>query len=397
MSFHDVQIGDLGRIVTGKTPPTNDSENYNGFIPFVTPADLNGNRSLFQTERYISDKGKETVKNCLLPKNSVCVSCIGSDMGKTAITTCPSVTNQQINSIIVHDHYNYLYVYYLMCTLEQTIKSLGKNGTAIPILNKSKFSSIRIRVPDYSTQSHIANILSAYDDLIENNQKQIKLLEEEAQRLYKEWFIDLRFLGYENTPVHDGVPEGWEICALNRVAKVNAYSLPKNYAFDYMDYIDLSAVSVGTIEGSTRYSVADAPGRAKRIAHDGDVIWGMVRPNLKSYALVFHPSDTDVFSTGFAVLSAEKVPFTYLYCAATQPSFVSYLINCTNGAAYPAVRPEHFEKAMILKPTDDTLRRFNKTVEPLFRKTEALQDQNKRLTEARDRLLPKLMSGEIEV
>lgn len=270
-------------------------------------------------------------------------------------------------------------------------------GATMPSLNTGLLSRIEVFLPPITVQKTISDILSAYDDLIENNQKQIKLLEEAAQRLYKEWFIDLRFPCHESIPIHDGIPEGWEVCTLNGVAKVNASSLPKNYAFDYLDYIDLSAVSAGRIEESTRYSVTEAPGRAKRIAHDGDVIWGMVRPNLKSYALILHPSDSDVFSTGFAILSAETVPFTYLYCAVTQPSFVSYLVNCTNGAAYPAVRPEHFEKATIIKPIDKILLRFHEISGPLFRKTEALWNQNKRLMEARDRLLPKLMSGEIEV
>ncbi len=307
--------------------------------------------------------------------------------------------NQRIGLItFISDECDRDYIYYLMQTHSyQRAIANTSTGSTVHHTSPSKIREYRFHAPEKSMQIRAAHFLKNIDSLIENNQKQIKLLEEEARRLYKEWFIDLRFPGHESIPIHDGIPDGWEVCTLNGVAKVNASSLPKNYAFDYLDYIDLSAVSAGRIEESTRYSVTEAPGRAKRIAHDGDVIWGMVRPNLKSYALILHPSDSDVFSTGFAILSAETVPFTYLYCAVTQPSFVSYLVNCTNGAAYPAVRPEHFEKATIIKPIDKILLRFHEISEPLFRKTEALWNQNKRLMEARDRLLPKLMSGEIEV
>lgn len=395
MILKKTTIGDLGIIITGKTPPTSDPKNYGGIIPFITPVDMIGQRKATVTERYISEEGVKTVKNCLLPAHSVCVSCIGSDMGKAILTVEPSITNQQINSIIVNNQNDFMYVYYLMRTLEVTIKSLGKNGTAIPILNKSKFSNIEIYVPNYDYQVKIAKNLSIYDDLIENNQKQIKLLEEAAQRLYKEWFIDLRFPGHENTPVHDGLPRGWKKCELQQIAKVNENTIAKNYLYEYIDYVDLSSVSVGDIKVRTRYLRTEAPGRAKRIAKDGDIIWGMVRPNLQSYALVMHPSETDIFSTGFSILTAKTVPFSYLYCVVTQPSFVSYLVNCTNGAAYPAVRPEHFEKAIIVKPREDVISFFHSLSEPLLRKIEILRNQNRLLVEMRDRLLPKLMIGEL--
>lgn len=243
----------------------------------------------------------------------------------------------------------------------------------------------------------IVEIISNYDDLIENNQKQIKLLEEAAQRLYKEWFVDLRFPGHENTKIVDGVPEGWQWCKVRDVADINSSALPKNYKEDFIDYVDLGSVRCGHIETRTRYNLNEAPGRAKRCARDGDIIWGMVRPNLKAYALVTNPKETDVFSTGFAVLSAKKVPYSYLYCAVTQEEFVGYLVNATNGAAYPAVKPVHFEVADILKPDDKVLEQFHSVADSIYRKKEALENQNHNLRESRDLILPKLMSGEVEV
>ena len=250
---------------------------------------------------------------------------------------------------------------------------------------------------DIQIQHRIATILSRYDTLIENYQKQIKLLEEAAQRLYKEWFVDLRFPGYENVKMVNGLPEGWERKKLGEVCEVNKTSIAKNYAYNYVNYNDLGNVREGSIQEPVRYVYGQEPGRAKRVAKDGDVIWGMVRPNLKSYALVQNPKPQDVYSTGFAVLSSKAVPFSFLYCAVITDDFVGYLVNCTNGAAYPAVKAVHFENAVLLVPSRSLLDEFSKFAEPLFRKCGKLSSQIRLLTEARDRLLPRLMEGKMEV
>ncbi len=270
-------------------------------------------------------------------------------------------------------------------------------GAAQPDLPHTSFYSIEFAYPPLPIQRRISTILSRYDSLIENYQKQIKLLEEAAQRLYKEWFIDLHFPGHENTNIIDGVPEGWERKKVGEIAKVNANSIPKAYPHPIIEYIDLGSVREGRIFETTNYKVGEEPGRAKRIAKDGDVIWGMVRPNLKSFALVMNPKETEVYSTGFAILSAFSVPFTFLYCSVTTEAFVGYLVNCTNGAAYPAVKAEHFINAEIIVPTNALLDEFGRITIPRYRKIEKLASQLHLLTEARDRLLPKLMSGAIEV
>lgn len=270
-------------------------------------------------------------------------------------------------------------------------------GSSQKALTISALKNIEVTLPPIETQRRIADILSAYDDLIENNRKQIKLLEEAAQRLYKEWFVDLRFPGHEHTRIVDGVPEGWERRCISDIATINESNIPKNYQFNYIEYIDLSSVQNGIIKEKTRYPLAEAPGRAKRVAKDGDIIWGMVRPNLKSFALVLHPRETDVYSTGFCVLSSKAVPFSYLYYSVTTEGFIRYLVNCTNGAAYPAVKPIHFAEAELLFPSEMLLKKFNDIVEPMLRQREKLLTMTNGAMEARDRLLPKLMSGKVEV
>ena len=264
-------------------------------------------------------------------------------------------------------------------------------------LTNDDLLNLEVPVPPLPVQQRIASILSAYDDLIENNQKQIKLLEEAAQRLYKEWFVDLRFPGHEGLKVVDGVPEGWESCKLRDVAEINGRNIDENYPYDKINYIDIGSVRNGRILEKANYNLEEAPGRAKRIVQDGDVIWGMVRPNLRAYAMVLNPDKNDVFSTGFAVLTSKKVPFSFLYCIVTTEEFVGYLVNCTNGAAYPAVKPIHFKEYNVSIPQNNLLNKFHNITEPYFRKIYYLNKQISSLREARDRLLPKLMSGEIEV
>ncbi len=400
MSYPVCQINSICSLVTsGGTPLTKNLSYYNPpEIPWLKTAEVNYCR-IYDTEKYISKEGLNNSSAKLIPENSVIVAMYGQGdtAGRVAINKIPLATNQACcNLVIDEEKADYQFVYYALSTLYDKLVSL-KNGGAQPNLNAGIIKAIEIPLPPLETQRRISSILSAYDDLIENNQKQIKLLEEAAQRLYKEWFVDLHFHGWEETKIVDGVPEGWEKCLLSDVADVNKLNLPKNNEYDSIDYIDLSSVKKGHILEKTRYKIKEAPGRAKRLAIDGDIIWGMVRPNLCSYALVMHPNERDVFSTGFAVISSKKVPFSYLYCLATEESFIGYLVNCTNGAAYPAVKPIHFEEAKILKPVDEILNQFHSIAEPIYRKIEALDKMVISLAEARDRLLPKLMSGELEV
>lgn len=400
MKWEKVKLGDICKYVTsGGTPKSSIKEYYEPKqIPWLKTKEVNYCR-IYETESYISKDGLDNSSAKMIPQNSVIVAMYGQGdtAGRVAINKIPLTTNQACCNLIIDETKAcYEFVYYQLVTLYEKMVSL-KNGGAQPNLSAAIIKSMEIKLPPLKTQRYIADILSSYDNLIENNQKQIKLLEEAAQRLYKEWFVDLRFPGHENTKIADGVPEGWRWCRVRDVADINSSALPKNYKEDFIDYVDLGSVRCGHIETRTRYNLNEAPGRAKRCAKDGDIIWGMVRPNLKAYALVTNHKETDVFSTGFAVLSAKKVPYSYLYCAVTQEEFVGYLVNATNGAAYPAVKPVHFEVADILKPDDKVLEQFHSVADLIFRKIEMLDKQNHNLSEARDLLLPKLMNGEVEV
>ena len=264
-------------------------------------------------------------------------------------------------------------------------------------MNLTNLKAFEFSLPSRSEQTRVADILSAYDDLIDNNRRRIALLEQAARELYREWFVRFRFPGHENIKIVDGLPEGWERKTLREVAVTNAQSYRAKEVPETLNYIDISSVSAGRILKKKSMDAADAPGRARRKATRGDVIWSNVRPNLKAYSLVLNPEENDVFSTGFSVLSATKIPFTFLYQSVTSDYFVTYLVNHTTGASYPAVRPDDFERAEIVVPPSLLLTEFHEICESKYHLIAKLAREDEQLMKARDLLLPRLMSGEVTV
>jgi type I restriction enzyme S subunit len=294
------------------------------------------------------------------------------------------------------------FLYYLFnCrSVRQQIRA-SANGAKIRHTSPTRIYEVKVRVPDIATQRRIASILSAYDDLIENNTRRIAILEEMARRIYEEWFVRFRFPGHEGVRMVDSelglVPEGWEVAALGRLAEVNARSVRRGAEPAEIRYVDISSVSTGSIDNKEPMPFADAPGRARRIVRDGDVIWACVRPNRKSYARVVDPEPNLLVSTGFAVLSPVAAPSSFIYQCVTTDDFVSHLVNHAKGAAYPAVGAEDFANAKVLKPTNDPVAAFDRIAEPMMRLVAALQVKNANLRTTRNLLLPKLISGELDV
>ena len=208
-----VTIGDLGIIITGKTPPTTNKNYYGDYAVFIKPTDISEqSKFTYKTEEMYSKLAAEKYESSIVPKGAICVPCIGTIGTKMTMTHCDCYTNQSINSIVCNDNFDNEYVYYLIKNFLPGLKAYNL-GTASgrEYVSKSNFEKIELEVElDKDIQKRIGMFLSHYDSLIENYQKQIKLLEEAAQRLYKEWFVDLRFPGHENTKIVDGVPEGWE-------------------------------------------------------------------------------------------------------------------------------------------------------------------------------------------
>jgi type I restriction enzyme S subunit len=254
-------------------------------------------------------------------------------------------------------------------------------------------------LPPLAQQRRIAAVLSAYDELIENCERRIRVLDEMARALYREWFVLFRYPGHEKVPLVDSplgrIPKGWRVETLGKVARINAESIDLKNSPTRIRYIDISSVSPGSVDDVREYEFADAPGRARRVVRHGDVLWSCVRPNRRSHALVLHPDEGTIASTGFAVITPNLVPFSYLYAATTTDEFVGYLEKRATGAAYPAVTAKVFEDAPVLIPESSLLERF--AADPGQEAMAMLRRRIVNLRETRDLLLPRLLSGQLSV
>lgn len=408
--WKEVKIEELGTIGRGKSKhrPRNANFLFGDKYPFVQTADVKGSEyKIYNYSQMYSEAGLAQSK--LWPKGTLCIT-IAANIADAAILGIDACFPDSVVGFIPNPSKSDVrFVKYLFDLLQVRIKKISQ-GAAQDNLSLEKIRTLNFQVPPLETQKKIASILSGYDDLIENNLKRIKLLEEMAQQTYEEWFVRMRFPGHDASrasaslnpetglPKGDALslPKGWEKVKLGNVADLNKTNLKKGFN-GKIKYIDIASVSPNQIGELTEYDFNDAPGRARRVVKNGDIIWSCVRPNRRSHALIINPEENLIASTGFCVISPLKVPFVYLYHALTTDEFVGYLTNLAGGAAYPAVTQNHFEDAEIIIPSKQLLDEFEDKFGNSKYIINNLQNQNQRLREARDILLPRLMMGMIEV
>ena len=264
--------------------------------------------------------------------------------------------------------------------------------------------NMEVELPPMEIQHRIATILSRYDSLIENYQKQIKLLEEAAQRLYKEWFVDLHFPGHENTNIVDGVPEGWEkkkLCELFSFVRGKSYT-SKELSDEGTIMVNLKNIqSFGGYKSDVEKHFIGTF-KEEQTLMKGDLIMGVTdmtqeRRLVGSVALIPDFKETATFSMDLIKLISFKLPNIYLYCAMRYGDVSRQIAPLANGVNVLHLKPEAISNIEMVVASDSIIEKFvsytSKTIENIL----SLQSQLRLLTEARDRLLPKLMSGEIEI
>lgn len=376
-----IRVGDLGTIITGKTPPTKKAEYWGGNIHFITPKDLQGTKHVLQTDRFITGMGLESVRGCKLPSDAVCVSCIGN-IGYVAMTRQTCISNQQINSIIANENYDPDFVYYLMKSLWPFFKNYEGQSTTLSILNKTQFSKIEIVTPDLPEQKKIASILSSLDDKIELNNKINENLQQQVFALFDKVAFDS-----DNAKCH-----------VSDIAYLNPKrTLSKNQMARCIDMSQLSTI------GAFPSGWEMKPFAGGMRFMNGDTLLARITPcleNGKAAFIDFLDQDEVAFgSTEYIVLAPkEGIPAEFLYCLARYPAFVDYAVKNMNGSSgRQRVSAETIGQFVLPKIMLSEIKLFEKKAVPLFRKMRYNSLENICLAQMRDIMLPKLMTGEIEV
>jgi restriction modification system DNA specificity domain protein len=415
MRYKAVRLDDIcTRIVSGGTPKSTIESFYNPKeIPWLKTGEVNYSR-IYDTVTYISQEGLDRSSAKLVPINSVIIAMYGQGdtAGRVAINKIPLSTNQACcNLIIDNSKANYEYIYYLLTMLYEKLVSL-KNGGAQPNLNVKTIRNIEITLPDLNVQNIVATILSTYDNLIENNQKQIKLLEEAAQRLYKEWFIDLRFPGHEDVEIVDGVPRGWtrktvldclETYIGGGWGKEDITS-KNTIAGKVIRGTDINDIKSGIYTGiPLRYHTEND--KKKRTLKKNDIVFELSNGNIDNIGrsllideLILNNCGENTICASFCKLfrPLDKIHSLILYLEILDMNssgrMLPYKKQGSNGINNFAF--EDFLLHELLIPLDYKMVEF---IDTIMSKIMVARSQLALLQEARNRLLPKLMSGEIEV
>lgn len=387
MEWKTVKIGDIGKVVTGKTPRTSIAENYGGNIPFLTPSDDLALKFAPVTNKTLTEQGVREVKNCLIPANSVCVSCIGSDLGKVVMNREPLVTNQQINSILPHENVNAHFIYYAMIEIGKHLNHLSKTSTAVPIINKSTFCNTELRLPPLETQRRIAAILSSLDDKIENNNRINRNLEEQAQALFKSWFVDFE-------PFGGSVPNDWKEGTLEEIC-----TQLKEKVGNRDDVKVLSPVTTGKLMLSEEYF-------SKQVFSQSIAKYIVVPPT----AFAYNPARVNIGSLGMNEFDFDGCvsPVYVVFECRDGYEYFFDLFRRTNkfkeevksraiGGVRQTLGYDDFKRIQTVIPPKEIVDEFNKIYAAMLDVSDANKRENQRLATLRDTLLPKLMRGEISL
>lgn len=389
----ETTIKDICKIKSGKRIPKGfDFTESCTDHPYIRARDIKTGRIRTEELVYIDEQTYEKIKKYIINSGDIAITIVGASIGDVGFASEEvdgyNLTENAVRLTEFVDYVNSKYVFYYLNSKEgQKYMKQVAGGAAQPKLGIYKIESIPLFLPEIKVQNRIVYILSGFDELIENNQKQIQLLEEAAQRLYKEWFVDLRFPGYEDTPIIDGVPEGWHMGSIKEISTcldkmrkplsgktrdIQKKIYPYYGAADLMDYVENYL-----FDGI--YLLFGEDGTV--ITKDGtpvlQYVWGKFWVN--NHAHVFQGNE--FYST----------EFLYMLCRHMK------IADVVTGVAQPKISQGRLNDKKILIPDKFLALEYSDVTKAMFTKIRNLKNRIYLLQEARERLLPKLMSGEIEV
>lgn len=403
VELRTVRIGDLGRVVTGKTPPSAQPELFGADYPFLTPTDIDGAARYIEPERFLSTEGCDYQQRLMLPASAVCVVCIGATIGKVCMTGRPSFTNQQINSVVVNeDEHDPFFVYHLMTTLRDELKA-NAGGAATPIINKTAFSEIEVSVPLLPVQRRIAGILSAYDELIENSQRRIKILESMARALYRKWFVNFKFPGHENhsliaSPLGE-IPKGWEIKRIGDIFKTVLGGTPSRAKPEFWEGGTIPWINSGKVnnlritEASEYITQLALEKSAAKLMPKGTTVLAITGATLGQVSYL--EIETTANQSVVGIIDPFDLRSEWIYLTIREQ--IERIIKHASGGAQQHINKEIVDNVQVVLPSDPFANDFKLLVAPMFRELATLLFQIQNLRQTRDLLLPRLLSGQVAV
>ena len=417
--WSQVQVADLGHVATGRTPPGNDPAYYDGDVPFLTPSDMVECRRVERTARSLSPYGEKQLARCLIP-HGVGVSCIGWQMGKAVLIDRPTVTNQQINSVIVSESVaDSSFVYYSFTARRSELFNLGAGGSRTPILNKGDFKRLPFMLPALDEQRAIAHILGTLDDKIELNRRMNETLEAMARALFKSWFVDFdpvraKAEGHDPglpQPLADlfparlvdsdlgKIPEGWEVGTFGDVVEQHRDNEnPLTSPDTRFRHFSIPAFDEGQWP---KQEFGESIKSQKSRVPPGVVLLSKLNPEIERVWLVdVQAEDRAVCSTEFVVLRP-RAPHgrSYAYCVARSPVFRQGIEGLVTGTSKSHQRAQtgSILGLNVVRPPDSLLHLLERAAESLLKRTLECRRESVTLAALRDTLLPKLISGELRI
>lgn len=397
-SWSAKRLGNLClRVSSGGTPLRSVPEYYeNGTIPWLKTGEIKKGL-IYDTEEKITENGLENSSTKLIPVNSVIVAMYGDGdtAGNVAINKVPLTTNQACCNFTLNPeqaHYRFIY-YYLKGSYSNLINL--KLGGSQQNLNAQSLKNFAINHPRVETQKRIAAILSAYDELIENNQRRITLLGKLAEEIYREWFVRMRFPGHEKVKKLKGVPEGWQITELKDVAiEASRSTRPGSHLAERL-YLPLELFNTRQMIPGGHQNYTEAQSSLVTFEKD-DILFGAMRPYQHKVAMA--PFAGITRTTCFVIRPKMPQAWSWLFLTLFQQPSVDYATMICNGADRPyVVWNKGMERMKLLRPDDALLAKFEGVARPILDSISSMYFVQLKLKDCRDKLLPRLISGKLSV
>ena len=403
--YKEYRISEIGEVVGGGTPSTSNEAYWGGDIPWITPKDLANYNSVYisKGQYSLTEEGLRSGTR-ILPRDTVLFTS-RAPIGYVAIAQNKIATNQGFKSIICDEKKcHHLYLYYFLKSNLSYIKLFG-SGATFPEISGSVMKKIKINIiADVAKQKKIASILSTYDDLIEKNNRKIAILQEMAEEIYKEWFVRFRFPGYKTAKFKDGIPERWkyrpfgEIVTCERGISYSSEEIDCEDGVNLINLKNINAYGGFRLDGTKKYN-----GKYKnnQVVQCGDLVMGVTdmtqdRRTVGAVALI-PPFDNTCVISADLIKVVSHIDNIFIYCLCKYGYYSKFFSQFANGSNVLHLKPSSLKNQKVLIPTEELINKFVKIVKPINDTINNLNRQNDTLTQQRDLLLPRLMSGKLEV